>query len=231
VFTKQLLAAAGLPVLSGEATTREAFESRPEEFLARLERLPLPLFVKPRRGGSSIGVRRVDDRAEAAAAVRFALQFDDGVLVERGARGRELECAVLGHERIEASAVGEIVPGNAFYDYANKYLEDKGRLLAPADLPPATAARLRALAADAFAALGGSGMARVDFFLEGESDLYINEINTLPGFVAISMYPRLWAVSGIALPQLVDRLVEIAVARHRDRRRLDDSIKGWLAEL
>ena len=231
VFTKQVLAAAGLPVLPCEATGRLAFESRPEEFLARLERLPLPFFVKPRRGGSSIGVRRVGDRAEAAAAVRFALQFDDGVLVERGANGRELECAVLGHERIEASAVGEIVAGDGFYDYASKYLDDSARLLAPADLPPAVTARLRTLAADAFAALGGSGMARVDFFLEGESDLYINEINTLPGFTAISMYPRLWEVSGLPLPHLADRLVEIAMARHRDRRRLDDGIKSWLARL
>ncbi len=231
LFTKRLLAAAGFPVLPAEAVTRAEFESGPRAFLERLERLPLPLFAKPRNGGSSVGVKRVDSRTCAETAVRFALQFDDAVLVERGSAGRELECAVLGYERIEASAVGEIVAGNDFYDYADKYLEEKARLLAPADLPPATAERLRSLAAGAFAALGGVGMARVDFFLEGDDDLYVNEINTLPGFTAISMYPRLWEISGVPLPQLADRLVAIALARHRDRRHLDTAIKSWLAEL
>ncbi len=231
LFTKRLLAAAGLPVLPGEAVSRGEFERQPRAFLERLERLPLPLFVKPRSGGSSIGVRRVADRAGAEDAVRFALRFDDAVLVERGVAGRELECAVLGYETIAASAVGEIVPGNEFYDYAEKYLQDTTRLIAPAELPAATADRLRALAVEAFAALGGAGMARVDFLLEGEGDLYVNEVNTLPGFTAISMYPRLWELSGIPLPQLTDRLVGIALARHRDRRRLDTAIKSWLAEL
>jgi D-alanine-D-alanine ligase len=231
LFTKRLLAAAGFPVLPAEAVTRADFERQPGAFVERLEKLPLPLFVKPRCGGSSVGVKRIDSRACAETSVRFALQFDDAVLVERGSAGRELECAVLGYERIEASAVGEIVPGNDFYDYADKYLEDRARLLAPADLPPATAERLRGLAAGAFAALGGVGLARVDFFLEGDDDLYVNEINTLPGFTAISMYPRLWEISGVPLPQLADRLVGIALARHRDRRHLDAAIKAWLAEL
>jgi D-alanine-D-alanine ligase len=231
LFTKRLLAAEGFPVLPCEATTRGEFERQPRAFLERLERLPLPLFAKPRCGGSSVGVKRIDNRACAETAVRFALRFDDAVLVERGSAGRELECAVLGYERIEASAVGEVVPGNEFYDYADKYLEDKARLLAPADLPPAVAERLRGMAAGAFAALGGVGLARVDFFLEGEDDLYVNEINTLPGFTAISMYPRLWELSGLPLPQLADRLVAIALARHRDRRRRDEAIKSWLAEL
>jgi D-alanine-D-alanine ligase len=231
LFTKRLLAAAGFPVLPCEATTRDELERRPRAFLERLERLPLPLFVKPRRGGSSVGVKRLDSHACAESAVRFALRFDDAVLVERGSGGRELECAVLGYERIEASAVGEIVPGREFYDYADKYLEDKARLLAPADLPPEIAERVRALAAGAFAALGGVGLARVDFFFEGDADLYVNEINTLPGFTAISMYPLLWGLSGISLPELAGRLVEIALARHRDRRRLDEAIKSWLEEL
>jgi D-alanine-D-alanine ligase len=231
LFTKQLLAAAGVPVLPCETVTRAEFERRPRAFLERLERLPLPLFVKPRSGGSSIGVKRLDQRACAETSVRFALQFDDAVLVERGIAGRELECAVLGYEQIEASAVGEIVPGNEFYDYADKYLQDTARLLAPADLPPATAERIRALAVAAFAALGGAGMARVDFLLEADGSLFVNELNTLPGFTAISMYPRLWELAGVPLPQLTDRLVGIALARHRDRRRLDEAIKSWLAEL
>jgi D-alanine-D-alanine ligase len=231
LFTKQLLAAAGLPVLPCETTTRRDFESQPRAFLERLEHMPLPLFVKPRSGGSSVGVKRVDDRSCVETAVRFALRFDDAVLVERGIAGRELECAVLGYDRIEASAVGEVVPGNQFYDYADKYLQDTARLIAPADLPPALADRLRLLAASAFTALGGAGLARVDFLLEGDSDLYLNELNTLPGFTAISMYPRLWEISGLPLSDLTDRLVDIALARHRDRRRLDDAIKSWLAEL
>lgn len=231
LFAKRILAAAGVPVLPCETVSRAELASDPRACLARLERLPLPLFVKPRNGGSSIGVKRVDDRGCAETALRFALRFDDGVLVERGVTGRELECAVLGYERIEASAVGEIVPGNSFYDYADKYLQDTARLLAPADLPPATAERIRVLAAAAFTALGGTGLARVDFLLEGDGSLFVNEVNTLPGFTAISMYPRLWDLSGVPLPQLTDRLVAIAQARHRDRRRLDDTIKSWLAEL
>jgi D-alanine-D-alanine ligase len=231
LFTKRVLAAAGLPVVPCEAITRREFESHPQDFLERLVHMPLPLFVKPRSGGSSVGVRRVDDRAATEDAVRFALRFDDAALVERGISGRELECAVLGYERIEASAVGEIVSGNSFYDYAEKYLQETARLLAPADLPPALADRLRILAADAFTALGGAGLGRVDFLLEGDSDLYVNEVNTLPGFTAISMYPRLWEISGVPVPELTDRLVQIALARHRDRRRLDEAIKEWLAEL
>ncbi len=231
LYTKRLLAAAGVPVLPCEVVTRAELASAPGAVRERLELQPLPLFVKPCRGGSSVGVKRIDDRACIETSLAFALRFDDAVLVERGVAGRELECAVLGYETIEASAVGEIVPGNEFYDYADKYLQDSARLLAPADLPAATAERLRALAVAAFAAVGGAGLARVDFLLEDEDRLFVNEINTLPGFTAISMYPRLWEISGVPLPRLVDRLVEIAVARHRDRRRIDEAIKSWLAEL
>ena len=231
LYTKRLLAAAGVPVLPCEAVTRAELESDPRAVRDRLEALPLPLFVKPCRGGSSVGVKRVDNRSCVETSLRFALRFDDAVLVERGIDGRELECAVLGYESLEASAVGEIVPGGDFYDYADKYLNDNARLIAPAELLPATADRIRATAVAAFAALGGAGLARVDFLLEGDGRLYVNEINTLPGFTAISMYPHLWDISGVPLPRLTDRLVEIALARHRDRRRLDVAIKSWLAEL
>jgi D-alanine-D-alanine ligase len=235
VLAKRVMAAAGVPVVDFETVDRAAFAADPRAFLARLDRLSLPLFVKPRVGGSSVGVKKVEDRDGLEDAVRFALQFDEGVLAESGVSGRELECAVLGgSDDLAASVVGEIVPGNAFYDYADKYLEDKARLLAPADLPEAVAARLRQLAVDAFAAVGGAGMARVDFLYDearGLDGIYVNEINTLPGFTSISMYPRLWDLSGVPLPRLVDRLVEIAVARHADRRRLDQGIKHFLAEL
>lgn len=230
LFKRQMLAA-GVPVVEFEAVRKDEFEADPQAFLRRLDRLPLPLFAKPSVGGSSVGVRKVGHRECQETSVRFALQFDDTVLVERGVQGRELECAVLGYGTLEASAVGEIVPGNDFYDYADKYLQDTARLIAPADVPPEVADRLRELAVRAFAAIGGAGLARVDFLLEGEDRLYVNEVNTLPGFTSISMYPRLWDLSGVPLPDLVDRLVRIAVQRHRDRHRLDQGIKEFLAGL
>jgi D-alanine-D-alanine ligase len=228
---KRQMEAAGVPVVEYEAVSRAELEADPQAFLRRLERLPLPLFVKPSVGGSSVGVKKVDHRSCQETSVRFALQFDDNVLIERGVKGRELETAVLGYGKIEASAVGEIVPGNDFYDYADKYLQDTAQLIAPADVPAAVADRLRELAVRAFAAIGGAGLARVDFLYEGEDGVYVNEINTLPGFTSISMYPRLWDLSGVPLPRLVDRLVEIALERHRDRHRLDAGIKEFLAEL
>ena len=244
LLAKRQLDAEGLPVLPWRGIRRDAFEADPEAFAAECEELGYPLFVKPGVGGSSVGVRKVPDPSCFESSVRFALRFDDAVLVERGVvGGRELECAVLGYRELEASEVGEIVPGNEFYDYEDKYVTDDARLLAPAELAPETSERLRELACRAFAALGGTGMARVDFLHEigvqetGEQEvgdgggLWINEINTLPGFTEISMYPRLWAVSGVPLRELVDRLVGIALERHRDRKRLDDGIKEWLAEL
>jgi D-alanine-D-alanine ligase len=236
LLAKRSLAAAGLPVVEFEGALRREIEESRDAFLGRCERLPPPLFVKPAVGGSSVGIRKVADRADLAAAVEFALRFDDGVVVERGVPGRELECAVLGYRRLAASAVGEIVPGRDFYDYQDKYLSDGARLIAPAELPDGVAERVRTLAVEAFAALGGSGMARVDFFYQPDADggaggLFVNEINTLPGFTPISMYPRLWALSGLSMPGLVDRLVEIALRRHRDRHRLDAGIKEWLAAL
>ena len=231
LLSKRILAAAGVPVVDYEATTRAEFEADPRAFVRRCERLPLPLFAKPSVGGSSVGVKKVESRECLETSVRFALDFDEAVLVERGVTGRELECAVLGYGTIEASAIGEIVPGNEFYDYADKYLQDTAELIAPAELPAGVAERLRQTAVAAFTAIGGSGMARVDFLYEDEDRLWVNEINTLPGFTSISMYPRLWGLSGLPLPQLVDRLVQIAIERHRDRHRLDAGIKAFLAEL
>ena len=231
LLAKRQLRAAGVPVVDDEPVSRAGFERDPGDILRRASRFPYPLFVKPSVGGSSVGVAKVERPEDLAEAVAFALRFDENALVERGVAGREIECAVLGGAgRIEASVVGEIVPGNAFYDYADKYLQDTARLIAPAEIPKEVEERLRALAVAAFQALGGSGMARVDFFLEGET-LYVNEINTLPGFTSISMYPRLWGLSGLALPQLVGRLVEIAIERHAERHRLDAGIKQFLSGL
>lgn len=231
LLCKRLLQAAGVPAVDHRAVSRREFERQPGAFLAGTEGLPLPLFVKPSVGGSSVGIRRVERREELPEAIAFALGFDEVALVERGVEARELECGVLGYETLAASAVGEVVPGNDFYDYADKYLQDEAQLLAPADLPPADTARVRETAVAAFAAIGGAGMARVDFFLEADGKLSVNEINTLPGFTAISMYPRLWGLSGVPLPELVDRLVAIAQRRHADRARLDRGIKAWLGGL
>ncbi|MEM7350304.1 MAG: D-alanine--D-alanine ligase family protein [Acidobacteriota bacterium] len=228
---KQLLEAAGLPVVDYEVISRREFEASPEDALQRLHRFEPPVFVKPSVGGSSVGISKVPQRECLRTGVELALRFDDRVVVERNIEGRELECAVLGYRKIEASAIGEIVPGKAFYDYADKYIDDGAQLLAPADLEEAVADRLREVAVEAFSALGGWGMARVDFLLESAESLYINEINTLPGFTAISMYPRLWEISGVPNEQLVDRLVDVAIRRHRDRQRLDQGIKDWIAEL
>ncbi len=228
---KQLLAAAGLPVVPFRAFSRARFEADPKGCVAETEGLSLPLFAKPAVGGSSVGVKKVPNRNCVETSIRFALQFDEMALVEQGIVGRELEVAVLGGYRLEASVVGEIVPGRDFYDYEDKYLGDDAQLLAPAPLEPKVADRLRELAVVAFAALGGWGMARVDFLYASEDELYINEINTLPGFTSISMYPRLWELSGVPLPELVTRLVTIARERHADRHRLDAGIKAFLAGL
>jgi D-alanine-D-alanine ligase len=231
VLFKRQMQAAGVPVVDSEAVTRAELEADPKACVRRAERLPFPVFVKPSVGGSSVGVKKVDSPACLETSLRFALRFDETALVEKGIQGRELECAVLGYGKIEASVIGEIIPGNNFYDYADKYLQDTAKLIAPADLPPAVSDRLREIAVRAFAAIGGAGLARVDFLMEGDDGLYVNEINTLPGFTSISMYPRLWGLTGIPLPELVDRLVQIAFERHRDRHRLDQGIKDFLAEL
>jgi D-alanine-D-alanine ligase len=231
VLFKRQMQAAGVPVVDSEAVTRAELEADPKACVRRAERLPFPVFVKPSVGGSSVGVKKVDSPAGLETSLRFALRFDETALVEKGIQGRELECAVLGYGKIEASVIGEIVPGNDFYDYADKYLQDTAKLIAPADLPPAVSDRLREIAVRAFAAIGGAGLARVDFLMEGDDGLYVNEINTLPGFTSISMYPRLWGLTGVPLPELVDRLVQIAFERHHDRHRLDQGIKDFLKEL
>lgn len=231
VFCKQLLEAQGLPVVEYEVVTGAEFERDPKAAVERLARLPAPLFVKPSVGGSSVGVSKVEDRRGLCAALAGALRFDERLLIERGVQGKELECAVLGYRPLEASPIGEIIPGKSFYDYADKYLEDGAQLIMPAPLEEEVSERLRSMATAAFGAVGGWGMARVDFLLEEDGRPYVNEINTLPGFTDISMYPKLWELAGVPLPELVDRLVRIARERHADRRKLDEGIKNWIAEV
>ncbi len=180
--------------------------------------LPLPVFVKPACGGSSVGVTKVKRAEDLGPAIALALRYDERVLVEEGIDARELECAVLGNDDPKASIPGEIVPGHEFYDYDDKYRDDKAKLLIPAPVSDAVASETRRLAVEAFRLCNVSGMARVDFFLERGTDrVLVNEINTLPGFTAISMYPKLWEASGLPLPKLLDELVRLALER-RDRR-------------
>ncbi len=229
-LAKAVLADAGIPVVEGAVVDSRDL-ARDPELQGILTSIDEALFVKPSVGGSSVGVSKVEDRTKLAAAVREALRFDDAVLVERAINGREIECAVLGYQDLEASVLGEIIPGHEFYDYADKYLDDTAGLEAPARLEGDLEHRLRAAAVEAFAAISGDGMARVDFLLESDGTFYVNEINTVPGFTSISMYPRLWGLTGMPLPDLVAELVEIALARHRDRAALSDGIRSWLDRL
>lgn len=231
VLSKQVLAASGIAVVDAEIADRRQGQSA-DEVQQRCQRLGWPLFVKPAIGGSSVGVSKVPGPHCLATALEEGFQFADRLVIERAIVGRELECGVLGYRQIEASEIGEIVPGKEFYDYADKYLDEGARLIAPAELDGALAEELRATAIAAFTALGGHGFARVDFLLENASQkLFVNEVNTLPGFTEISMFPRLWQLSGVPLPDLVERLLRIALDRYHDRQRLDAGIKDWIDQL
>jgi len=180
-----------------------------------------PMFVKPANLGSSVGISKVNNRDELLAAEALAGSFDRKVIVERAIIGREFECAVLGNERPVASTPCEILPSREFYDYDDKYLLDQARTLIPADLSAERTAELQRLAVECYQAVECEGMARVDFLMETESGrLFINEINTIPGFTSISMYPKMWEYSGLPMPKLIDRLIELALERHETKRRL-----------
>jgi len=194
--------------------------------------LRLPYFVKPANSGSSVGVTKVKSETELPAAIEKAFRFDEKVLVERGIDARELEVSVLGNEHPEASVPGEIVAGHEFYDYEDKYVDDKTQLVIPAKLPAERADELRRLAIAAFKAIGASGFARVDFFLErGTSRLFINEINTIPGFTNISMYPKLWEATEMKYSRLIERLIELGIERSRTREARRESTMRWFDEV
>ena len=182
-------------------------------------RLPFPVFVKPANLGSSVGISKAHNARELEAAFALAAEYDRKVIVERGIAGRELECAVLGNEAPSASLPCEILPSREFYDYEDKYTLDRAETRLPADLSPQTTAELRRIAVECYRAVECEGMARVDFLLEESSGkLFINEINTIPGFTSISMYPKMWEQSGIPFPALLDRLIELALDRQRQRK-------------
>jgi len=181
--------------------------------------IPFPVFVKPANLGSSVGISKAHNARELEAAFALAAEYDRKVIVERGIVGRELECAVLGNEAPAASLPCEILPSREFYDYDDKYTLDLAGTQVPADLPPQTTAELRRLALECYRAVECEGMARVDFLLENSTGkLYINEINTIPGFTSISMYPKMWEHSGLPFPALLDRLIELALDRQRQRK-------------
>jgi D-alanine-D-alanine ligase len=178
-----------------------------------------PCFVKPANMGSSVGISKVKAPEDLAAAVSEAATYDSKVVIEEAIEGRELECAVLGNHAPEASVIGELVPSREFYDYADKYVEEGARIIIPAQLPPETAAAMRELAMRAYRAIDCTGLARVDFFLARGNRILVNEINTMPGFTTISMYPKLWEASGLPFPALLDRLIALALERHAERAR------------
>ena len=207
VACKAVFAAHGLPQVAYQAVKRSTWQRRPEDILDSIEAaLPYPVFVKPANLGSSIGISKAQDRPALAAALAEAARYDRKLLVEQAVPyAREIECAVLGYEDPMASVPGEVIPNREFYDYAAKYIDGKSDLLIPAPIAPALAEQVRRLAVQAFLALDGSGLARVDFLMNGQTgEVFVNEVNTMPGFTSISMYPKLWEASGGPI-QRVDR--------------------------
>jgi D-alanine-D-alanine ligase len=220
---KRLLRAAGLPVvpwvlIQARELVRDA-EASADRAVAELG---LPLFVKPANLGSSVGITKVRRPADLAAAVGEAAAFDPKLVIEESIDCREFECAVLGNDLPEASVIGELVPSHEFYDYADKYVDQGAQVIIPAQLDAATSDAMRALAVRAHCAVEAAGLSRVDFFRDQAGRILVNEINTMPGFTEISMYPKLWAASGLAYPALLDRLIDLALERHtaRSKRRL-----------
>jgi D-alanine-D-alanine ligase len=230
-LTKRVLRDAGLPSPRFTAFTAGQWKRERSSCAAACGELPLPWFVKPSRMGSSVGITKVKAAAALAPAVEAALAYDDLVLVEEGIPAREIEVAVLEADPVIASVPGEIVPGHEFYDYADKYLGGDCQLLAPAPLDPGHAAEAQRLALAAFAACGCEGMARVDFLLDRrDGRLLVSELNTIPGFTAISMYPRLLELSGVPYPRLLATLIDAGLARHRRRSALAAAALRPLAE-
>ena len=218
---KTLFAAAGLPVVPHLLIRRREWEQQPTVVQERiLESLRLPVFVKPANLGSSVGISKVREAAGLREALNLACRYDRRIVVEQGLECREFECSVLGNEEPKVSVIGEIIPSREFYDYLAKYSDESSELRIPADISADLADDLRAMAVTAFQAVDAAGLARVDFFLETRSGKpYVNEINTLPGFTTISMYPKLWEAGGLSYPRLIDELVSLAMERHQDRQR------------
>jgi D-alanine-D-alanine ligase len=228
VIQKQLLKHAKIPVTPDVSFLFTHFEKNPKRSIAIIERtLRYPVFVKPPNLGSSVGISKAHNRKELHDAIELAGQYDRKILVEQGVRNaREIECSVLGNDDPAASVPGEIIPSNEFYDYDAKYVDGKSRAEIPAKLPKAVVRKIQDYAIRAFRILDCAGMARADFLVTKTTNkIFLNEINTLPGFTSISMYPKLWQASGLSYSQLLDRLIELAIERHGARQRLQTTYK------
>jgi D-alanine-D-alanine ligase len=233
VHMKQAFAAAKLPIVDYVPVLEHEWQHERERVTrAVANALRLPYFVKPANSGSSVGVMKVKNDADLKKAVEHGLRFDEKVLVERGVDAREIEVAVLGNDRPEASVPGEIVAGGEFYDYTDKYIDTKSQLVIPAKLPSEKFDELRRLALAAFKSIGAAGFARVDFFLErGTNRLYVNEINTIPGFTSISMYPKLWEATEVKYARLIERLLTLGIERSRARRERRNTTMEWFNDV
>lgn len=223
---KSLFLAAGLPIVKHVTVLRSDWESAPKKVQKLVEsKLKYPVFVKPANLGSSVGISKARERKELGPAMEEAARFDRKIVIEEGVGGkkhkaREIECSVLGNDKPQASVPGEIVPGKEFYDYTAKYLDEGSQLIIPAKLSKAETRKIQQLAIGAFKAVDCSGLARVDFLMDPKNrKIYLNEINTMPGFTAISMYPKLWAASGLAYPELIERLIRLGQERHEEKKR------------
>jgi D-alanine-D-alanine ligase len=224
---KVAFAARALPVCPYRVVMRHQWKASAATLGPELEKaLRYPMFVKPANLGSSVGISKAKNAAELTAAMDLAGSFDRKIVIEAAvADAREIECAVLGNDAPEASVPGEIIPSREFYDYESKYLDEGSKAVIPADLPKSTAERVRALAIEAFQAIDGAGMSRVDFLLSRtDGSLWLNEVNTIPGFTTISMFAKLWAASGVEYPMLLDRLVALALERHAEKQQLRTSL-------
>ncbi len=218
---KRLFEFASLPVVKYLSVPRSRWEAKREEVLEQVQsHFGFPVFVKPATLGSSVGMTKAHDAAQLSTGLDLAAEFAQKILIERAIDGREIEVAVLGNRQPRASVPGEIVPHREFYDYVAKYTEEGTQLVVPAPLHPRQTTRVQEFAVRAFQAVEGRGMARVDFFLERRTGrLYLSEINTIPGFTSISMYPRLWQASGVPYGELIDRLIELALEEHQEKQR------------
>jgi D-alanine-D-alanine ligase len=223
---KSLFLAAGIPIVKHVTILRSAWESQPKKVSKLVEsKLKYPVFVKPANLGSSVGISKVHDRKELGPAIVEAAKFDRKIVIEQGVGGnkhkaREIECAILGNDDPLASVPGEIVPIKEFYDYNAKYLAEGSELIIPAKLTKSETKTIQTLAIQAFKAVDCSGLARVDFLMDAKTrKIYLNEINTMPGFTSISMYPKLWAASGLDYPDLIARLIQLGLERHKDKKK------------
>src|SRR5581483_4298417 len=222
---KSFFRAAGLPIVKHVTFLRSEWQENPKKIQKLVEsKLKYPVFVKPANLGSSVGITKAHDRKELGPCIEEAAKFDRKIVVEEGVgrknKAREIECSVLGNDKPEASVPGEIVPSKEFYDYDAKYLDEGSQLIIPAKLSKAETKKVRELAVAAFRAVDCSGLARVDFLMDPKSrKIYLNEINTMPGFTSISMYPKLWAATGLGYSELIDRLIQLGTERHEEKKR------------